>query len=66
MKKYSYEFENVYLINAHNGLKSKGLKRIDLENEYPIIYEHLKAFSPKVESRYDQETIGQIFVTVLT
>jgi hypothetical protein len=54
LKKYSYEFENVYLINAHNGLKSKGLKRIDLENEYPIIYEHLKAFSPKVESRYDQ------------
>lgn len=54
LRKYSYEFENVYLINAHNGLKSSGLKRIDVESEYPIIYEHLKTFSPKVESRYDQ------------
>ena len=54
LKKYSYEFENMYLINSHNGLKSSGLKRIDVENEYPIIYEHLKTFSPKVESRYDQ------------
>jgi len=54
LKKFSYRFENVYLINSHNGLKSSGLKRIDVENEYPIIYEHLKTFLPKVESRYDQ------------
>jgi hypothetical protein len=54
LKKYSYEFENVYLINSHNGLKSSGLKRIDAENEYPVIFEHLKTFLPKVESRYDQ------------
>ncbi|MDF0714844.1 TaqI-like C-terminal specificity domain-containing protein [Muricauda sp. 334s03] len=54
LKKFSYQFENVYLINSHNGLKSSGLKRIDVENEYPIIYEHLKTFLPKVESRYDQ------------
>jgi type II restriction/modification system DNA methylase subunit YeeA len=54
LKKYSYEFEKVYLINSHNGLKSSGLKRIDVENEYPIIYKHLKTFLPKVESRYDQ------------
>jgi adenine-specific DNA-methyltransferase len=54
LKKYSYEFENVYLINSHNGLKSSGLKRIDVENDYPAVYEHLKTFSTKVESRYDQ------------
>lgn len=54
LRKYSYEFENVYLINSHNGLKSTGLKRIDVENNYPRIYEHFKMFLPKVESRYDQ------------
>jgi hypothetical protein len=54
LSKYSYEFENVYLINSHNGLKSNGLKRIDVENEYPEIYEHFKMFLPKVETRYDK------------
>ena len=53
LKKYSYAFENIYLINSHNGIKSIGLKRIETETEYPTIYEHLKSFSPKVENRSD-------------
>ncbi|MBK8723791.1 MAG: hypothetical protein IPL95_16530 [Saprospiraceae bacterium] len=47
LKKYFYEFENIYLINTHNGIKSIGLKRVDSEIEYPRIYEHLKSFHPK-------------------
>ncbi|HMS98897.1 MAG TPA: TaqI-like C-terminal specificity domain-containing protein [Saprospiraceae bacterium] len=54
LKKYYYTFENVYLINSHNGIKSIGLKRIDSEVEYPTIYEHLKSFSPKIEIRFDK------------
>jgi hypothetical protein len=54
LKKYFYTFENVYLVNSHNGIKSIGLKRIETETEYPTIFEHLKSFSPKVESRYDK------------
>jgi len=54
LKKYSYEFDKVYLINSHNGLKSSGLQRIDVENDYPSIYVHFNTFLPKVESRYDQ------------
>lgn len=53
LKKYSYVFENIYLINSHNGIKSIGLKRIETETEYPSIYKHLKSFSPKVEMRSD-------------
>jgi type II restriction/modification system DNA methylase subunit YeeA len=53
LKKYSYTFENIYLINSHNGIKSIGLKRIETETEYPTIYEHLKSYSPKVENRSD-------------
>jgi len=53
LKKYSYVFENIYLINSHNGIKSIGLKRIETETEYPTIYEHLKSYSPKVEMRSD-------------
>ena len=53
LKKYSYAFENIYLINSHNRIKSIGLKRIETETEYPTIYEHLKSYSPKVETRSD-------------
>lgn len=53
LKKYSYVFENIYLIHSHNGIKSIGLKRIETETEYPTIYEHLKSYSPKVEMRSD-------------
>jgi tRNA1(Val) A37 N6-methylase TrmN6 len=54
LKKYSYKFENIYLINSHNGIKSIGLKRIETETEYPTIYKHLKSFSPKIEIRANQ------------
>ena len=54
LKKYSYAFEKVYLINSHNGIKSVGLKRIEAETEYPTIYEHLNRFSPKVQNRSDR------------
>ncbi len=52
--KYGFEFENVYLINSHNGLKASGVKRVDVKNEFPYLYEHLNTFLPNVRSRYDQ------------
>lgn len=54
LKKYGYEFDKVYLIHSHNGLKSIGLAKIDLENEYPFLFKYLNGFLPKVEMRYDQ------------
>jgi hypothetical protein len=54
VQKYAYTFENVYLINTHNGLKSKNIMRIDAAKDYPVIYNHLKNYLPKVEKRYDQ------------
>ncbi|TBX64279.1 methyltransferase, partial [Flavobacterium silvisoli] len=54
IKKYDIHFSNLYLINAHNGVKEKGTKRIDVVNDYPVIYEHLKHFQSKLESRSDK------------
>ena len=39
IKKYSYNFANLYLINTHNGLKDKGISPIDVNN-YPAIKKH--------------------------
>lgn len=54
LKKYCYEFERFYLINSHNGLKSKKIERINVERDYHTIYKHLHSFLPKVEERQDK------------
>lgn len=53
VRKYSYSFNNNYVIFTHNGLKenkSKGVKvipRIDVERNYPAIFEHLLQYKDK-------------------
>jgi hypothetical protein len=40
IKKYLLEEKKRFIINSHNGLKGK-IKRVDLENLYPVIYQFL-------------------------
>ncbi|MCF8356895.1 MAG: Eco57I restriction-modification methylase domain-containing protein [Melioribacteraceae bacterium] len=54
LKKYSYEFSNFYLINAHNGLKAKSIEPINAEQDYPAIYKYLETFKPNIVTRQDQ------------
>jgi len=54
LKKYYYEFDECYLINIHNGVKQKNIQRIDVEKEYPVLFNHLKNYLPNVKERYDQ------------
>lgn len=54
IKKYDINFANLYLINAHNGIKERGINRIDLENDYPSIFEYLKQYRSKLENRTDK------------
>ncbi|MEQ8908770.1 MAG: DUF559 domain-containing protein [Vicingaceae bacterium] len=54
LKSYSYKFQNFYLINSHNGLKSTELNRVNIEKDYPSIFKHFEMFLPKIKERYDQ------------
>lgn len=54
LKKYSYDFSGFYLINSHNGVKSLNMPRVNLEKDYPALYNHLTKYLPKVKERYDQ------------
>ncbi|MBW1616823.1 MAG: class I SAM-dependent DNA methyltransferase [Deltaproteobacteria bacterium] len=54
LQKYSYNFNNLYLINSHNGLKSSELKRIDVKNDFPSIYKYFKGFLSTIKQRYDK------------
>lgn len=57
IKKYKAEFADLWLINSHNGYKdSNGNKvdRIDVEKNYPVIYQHLLNYKDMLEPRADQ------------
>ena len=56
IKRYSYDFANIYLINTHNGyIDSNGnqVDRVDVD-AYPAIKRHLDKYWDRLEKRYDQ------------
>ena len=53
IKRYGYDFADLYLINTHNGVKEKGIKRIHIE-DYPAVKAHLDLYYPQLEKRSDQ------------
>ena len=53
IRRYGYEFADLYLINTHNGVKEKGIKRIDID-DYPAVKAHLDSFYQQLEKRQDK------------
>jgi type I restriction-modification system DNA methylase subunit/REP element-mobilizing transposase RayT len=51
VSRYKLEYQNLYLINSHNGYKSKPRINID---DFPTIKEYLNKYEPKLSKRYDQ------------
>ena len=50
---YYTEWDGGYLINSHNGIKSKNIKPVDIA-KYPSIKKHLDSFGDHVSERVDQ------------
>ena len=53
IKRYEYNFADLYLINTHNGIKETNIPRIDIK-EYPAVKKHLDEYWGKIEKRADQ------------
>ncbi|UWX66205.1 Eco57I restriction-modification methylase domain-containing protein [Empedobacter stercoris] len=53
IKRYGYDFADLWLINTHNGIKDKGVKRIEIE-DYPAIKKHLDQYYSQLEKRADK------------
>jgi len=51
--RYQANFADLYLINTHNGMLSKNIPPIDVD-EYPAIKEHLDKYWLKIKNRDDQ------------
>lgn len=54
IKRYKADFADLWLINSHNGIKDKGIKRIDVVNDYSAIYNHLKQYEKELIKRQDK------------
>ncbi len=52
IKRYSYDWANLWLINTHNGVKGR-IPRIDI-NDYPAVKTHLDQYWDKIKDRADQ------------
>ncbi|WP_312793458.1 TaqI-like C-terminal specificity domain-containing protein [Sphingobacterium sp.] len=53
IKRYGYEFADLWLINVHNGIKEKGLFPINID-DYPVVKKHLDKFYLLLEKRADK------------
>lgn len=53
IKRYSHEFADLWLINSHNGIKEKDIKRINID-DYPAVKAHLDKFSNELSKRSDK------------
>ena len=52
--RYGYKWAGLWLINSHNGLRSEGIKRINVVKDYPVIYKHLQQYQEELEIRQDK------------
>ena len=52
IKRYGYEWADLWLINTHNGIKGK-IPPIDI-NDYPAIKQHLDCYWDKISKRDDK------------
>ena len=53
IKRYGYDFADLWLINTHNGVKEKGIKPINID-DYPAVKNHLDKYFPELEKRQDK------------
>lgn len=53
IKRYSYDFNGVYLINTHNGIERKNIPPVNI-NKYKAIKKHLDKYYSQLVNRQDK------------
>jgi hypothetical protein len=54
LKKFTYKWDNLWLINTHNGIKNLGIDKIDVQYDYPEIYAHLFTYKRALQVRQNK------------
>ena len=53
IKRYSYDWAGLWIINTHNGIKEEGIPPINIQ-EYPVLKAHLDQYREKLQVRADK------------
>ena len=53
IKRYSYDWVGLWIINTHNGIKEEGIPPINIQ-EYPVLKVHLDQYREKLQARADK------------
>ncbi len=51
LRKFTYKWNDLWLINSHNGIKKLGIERVNVEKDYPEIYDFLYPFREQLDIR---------------
>lgn len=51
LENFGVNFDNIYLINAHNGIKSKKISPINVEKDFPTLIEYFNRFGDEFKYR---------------
>ena len=54
IKRYQAEWQDLWLINSHNGVKEQNITRVDVVKDYPAIYQHLLQYETQLIKHQDQ------------
>ena len=54
LENFGLHFNDVYLINAHNGVKSRNIQPIDVKKDYPTLISYFSQFGDKFKNRGEQ------------
>lgn len=52
--RYGIRLDDIWLINSHNGLKEFDIPRIEIQKDYPTIYQYLVTYQTRAEERADK------------
>lgn len=54
IKRYAYDYNNLFILNTHNGVREINLPSVNVPKDYPEIYEHLSQWKSELENRQDK------------
>jgi adenine-specific DNA-methyltransferase len=54
LENFGLHFNDMYLINAHNGVKSKNIQPIDVKKDYPTLLGYFNQFGNEFKNRGEQ------------
>lgn len=54
VSRYASDWDGTWMINSHNGVKSKGIPPVDLKTECPVLWEHLSQYQKQLSKRQDK------------